>query len=122
MDSQWIEEGGYYRVTFRGLRTLPAILALMEEVRALAESSGVERFLFDLEDSEEGFSVADKFQLGTYLGTHFGRFVMAVYMREEHITGFVENVSANRGATRFRITHDEAEAMAFMRHSGRESA
>lgn len=86
-------------------------------MRALAKETQVDRYLFDLRKSEEGFSVADKFQLGSFLGEVLGRYVMVVIMRKEHITGFLENVSANRGATRFRITHDEDEALAFLAYS-----
>ena len=49
-----------------------------------------------------------------WLGEHFSRFTIAVVLRREHVTGFLENVTTNRGATRFRITHDEAEALVFM--------
>ena len=111
MEAEFIEEGGYYLARYAGLRTYPVIIALLEEVAELARSTGVYRYLFDLRKSDEGFSVADKYELGNYLGQLFGtRFTVAVLLRKEHITGFLENVSINRGAKNFTITDDEEKA------------
>lgn len=116
MDSKLVEDGAYYAVKFVGLRTLPAILALLKEVEENAEKTGVYRYLFDLRESEEGFSIADKYKLGVHLAAMFAnKYRAAVLIRQEHITGFLQNVSSNRGATDFTITSDEAAAKAWMK-------
>ena len=115
MDATLIEDGNYYLVKYTGVRTFPKIIAMLEEVRGNAEATGVFRYLFDLRESEEGFSVFDKYNLGIYLADMFGKvYTVAVVIRKEHITGFLENVSINRGAARFIITDDEAAARAFV--------
>jgi hypothetical protein len=108
---EYVSEGSYYLVTFTGLRTLPTIIKMLEAVEKNATETGVYKYLFDLRKSEEGFSLADKYDLGIYLARLFGtRYQAVVVMRKEHITGVLENVSANRGATKFMITDDEADA------------
>lgn len=115
MDATFEEKGKYYRVKFVGLRTLPAILALLKEVEENAAKTGNYRYLFDLRESEEGFSVADKYNLGVHLARMFAsKYRVAVLIRKEHITGFLQTVSSNRGATDFTITDDEAAAKAWM--------
>jgi len=116
MDATFDEKDRYYRVKFTGLRTLPAILALLKEVEENATKTGNFRYLFDLRESEEGFTVADKYKLGVHLAQMFSsRYRVAVVIRKEHITGFLQNVSSNRGATDFTITDDEAAAKAWMK-------
>jgi hypothetical protein len=115
MDAEFVAGGGYYRVKYAGIRTYPRIVAMIEEVLANAEATKVFKYLFDLRESEEGFSMLDKYNLGIYLAKVFGaRFSVAVVIRKEHITGFLENVSFNRGAVRFSITDDEEKAKAFL--------
>ena len=115
MDAVFVAAGGYYRVTYVGIRTYPRISALIDEVVANAEAPRVFKYLFDLRGSEEGFSMLDKYNLGIHLANVFGsRFSVAVVIRKEHITGFLENVSLNRGAVRFAIMEDEAKAKDFL--------
>jgi len=115
VDATFEEKGKYYRIKFVGLRTLSSILALLKEVEENAAKTGVYRYLFDLRDSEEGFSIADKYTLGVHLAQMFtNKYRVAVLIRKEHITGFLLTVSANRGATDFTITDDEAAAKAWM--------
>jgi hypothetical protein len=115
MDAVFVEVGGYYRITYLGLRTYAAIISLVDEMVANAEKTGVYKCLFDLRRSEEGFSMLDKYNLGTYLAKVFGsRYTVAVLIRREHITGFLENVSMNRGAAKFVITDDEGKAQAHL--------
>lgn len=118
MDAQWVEEGRYWRVRFTGSRTLPAITGLLEGVLRKAGETGTYRWMFDMHESEEGMSVADKFALGTYLADHFAaRFTISAIVPKAQITGFLENVSTNRGMNRFKITDDEAVARAFVAES-----
>lgn len=113
MDAVFVEQGGYYRITYVGIRTYAAIIALIDEMIANAEKTGVHKCLFDLRRSEEGFSMLDKYNLGIYLARVFGaRYTVAALLRREHVTGFLENVSMNRGAVRFLITDDEGKAQA----------
>lgn len=120
MDARWVEEGRYHRVHFTGLRTLQAVTALLEQVRAKAEETGEYRWLFDMSKSDEGMNVADKFVLGTYLADHFAaRYSISAVVPKAQITGFLENVSANRGMVRFRVTDSEAEARTFVAEPGR---
>lgn len=115
MDAQFVADGGYYKVKYPGIRTYPRIVALIDEVVANAEATQVFKYLFDLRESEEGFSMVDKYNLGIHLANVFGsRFSVAVVIRKEHITGFLENVSLNRGAVRFAIMDDEAKAKAYL--------
>jgi hypothetical protein len=111
MEGTFRAESGYTRATFTGLRTYDRIIAFLEEARGYAERTQVFFFLFDLRDSREGMNVADKYNLGIFLAEMFGaRFRAVALLQRDQITGFLENVSRNRGAVQFRITHDEAEA------------
>jgi hypothetical protein len=115
MDAVFMEQGGYYRITYQGIRTYAAIITLIDEMVANAEKTGVYKCLFDLRRSEEGFSMLDKYDLGIHLAKVFGsRYTIAVLIRREHITGFLENVSSNRGAVGFVITDDEGKARAHL--------
>lgn len=115
MDATFEEKGKYFRIKFVGLRTLPSILALLKEVEENAVKTGVYRYLFDLRESEEGFSVSDKYKLGVHLARMFAsKYRVAVLIRKEHITGFLLNVSSNRGATDFTIIDEEPAAMKWM--------
>ena len=116
MDATRVDDGGYYLVKYVGLRTLPKIKALLREVEENAKKTGVYTYLFDLRESEEGFTVSDKYALGVHLAALFGNtYRVAVVLRKEHVTGFVENVSTNRGATALTITDDETKARAWMK-------
>ena len=76
-------------------------------MEANAAETGVYDYLFDLRESEEGFSTMDKYNLGIYIAQHFGHdFRLSVLIRKEHITGFLENVALNRGAANFMIADD----------------
>lgn len=115
MDAEFVADGGYYRVKYVGIRTFARIVALIAEVEANANATRVFKYLFDLRESEEGFSTLDKYNLGIHLAEVFGsRFSVAVVIRKEHITGFLENVSLNRGAAKFTITDDEEKAKAYL--------
>jgi hypothetical protein len=115
MDSRFVLEDGYYRVKYTGIRTLSGILALLKDVETNAVDTGVYNYLFDLRESEEGFSTMDKYNLGIYIANHFGRnFKLSVLIRKEHITGFLENVALNRGAANFMITDDRNKAEIWM--------
>ena len=116
MEAEWIEDGGYYRVRYTGLRTYARISAMLAEVKAKAESTGVFRYFFDLRDSHEGFSIEDKYNLGADLARLFGgKFTLAAVLQKKDITGFLENVTVNRGPIRFKVTDDEALAIAFLK-------
>jgi hypothetical protein len=116
MDAVFVEHGGYYRIPYVGVRTYSGMVGLIDKMVANAEQTGVFKCLFDLRQSEEGFTMLEKYDLGTYLANVFGsRFTVAVLIRPEHITGFLENVSINRGAVKFLITSDEDKAR---RHMG----
>jgi hypothetical protein len=111
MDGIFRAESGYTRATFTGLRTYDRIIAFLEAARAHAERTQVFFFLFDLRDSQEGMNVGDKYNLGIFLAEMFGaRFRAVALLHRDQITGFLENVSRNRGASQFRIIHDEDEA------------
>jgi hypothetical protein len=116
MDAKLSEDGAYYIVKYVGVRTLPKIMALLREVEENALKTEVYTYLFDLRESEEGFSVADKYTLGIHLAQLFSnKYRVAVAIRKEHLTGFLQNVSTNRGATDFLITDDEAKARGWMK-------
>jgi hypothetical protein len=111
VDAELAAGGGYFVVRYTGVRTYARIIALIDEVERNALQTGILKYLFDLRESEEGFSLVDKYNLGIHLAQVFGeKYSVAVLIRREHITGFLENVSLNRGASRFMITDDEAEA------------
>jgi hypothetical protein len=115
METEFVARGGYYEIKFTGIRTYARIIGLIDEMEANARRTGVYKYLFDMRESEEGFSLVDKYNLGIHLAKVFGvKYTVAVFMRREHITGFLENVSSNRGATAFRITDDEEEARAHL--------
>ena len=118
---EWIfqTETGYTLATFTGLRTYDRIIAFLEAARAHAARTQVFFYLFDLRDSQEGMSVADKYSLGIFLAEMFGaRFRAVALLQRAQITGFLENVSRNRGAVQFRITHDEEEARQWLEKPG----
>ena len=118
MNIQFVEDGNYHRVKYTGLRTLPAILEMLGKVDETACATGVYRVLFDLRESEEGFSVVDKYELGVYLANLFSsKYTVAVVIRKEHITGFLEQVAHNRGAARFIESDDEAFALRWLREN-----
>jgi hypothetical protein len=109
------EESGYARVKFSGTRTLPAILSLLEEVKANGERTGMRRYLFDLNDSSEGFSVLDKHKLGEFLAERFGNaYSLAVVMPRDQITGFLETVYQNRWVEGFRVFDSESSALRWL--------
>lgn len=115
VDPEFVAAGGYYVVKYTGIRTYARILGLISEVELVAQRSGIYKYLFDLRESEEGFSLVDKYNLGIHLAKVFGeKFTVAALLRREHITGFLENVSSNRGASSFKITDDEGEALAHL--------
>ncbi|GEM_PF-6740684 len=71
--------------------------------------------MFDMRDSQEGSSMSDKYNLGTHLAKVFGtRFTVATLIPKEQITGFLENVSLNRGAMKFIITDDREKVAAYL--------
>jgi hypothetical protein len=110
------EERGYARVKFFGTRTLPAILSLLEEVKAHGERTGVRHYLFDLNDSEEGFNLLDKYKLGEFLAGRFGNgYSLAVVMPRDQITGFLETVYSNRFAKGFRVFDAEPAALEWLK-------
>lgn len=105
------EHSGYNRAIFQGMRTYDRIIAFLEAARSHAETTQVFAYIFDLRDSQEGMNVAEKYNLGIFLADMFGtRFRAVALLHRDQITGFLENVSRNRGAVHFRITHDEDEA------------
>jgi hypothetical protein len=113
--TEFMDEGEYFRIEYSGVRTFPKIIALIDEVEAHSVRTGVYKYLFDLRESEEGFSLVDKYNLGIHLARVFGlKYTVAALIKREQITGFLENVSLNRGAARFRITDSEAEAIAHL--------
>jgi hypothetical protein len=115
MDSEFTEDEGHFRVKYVGIRTYTRIIRLIDAMEANAAATGVYNYLFDLRESEEGFTTMEKYNLGLHLAKVFGtRFTVAVLIRREHITGFLENVSLNRGALKFIITDDEAAAKAHL--------
>ena len=116
MSADFVDAGGYFRVLYLGVRTYPRMIALIDGMEANAARTGVFKYLFDLRESEEGFSMLEKYNLGTHLAKVFGsRFTVAVLLRREQITGFLENVSLNRGAMKFMITDDEEKAASLLR-------
>lgn len=63
--------------------------------------------------------MAEKYNLGIFLAEMFkARFRAVALLHRERITGFLENVSRNRGAVHFRPTQDEAEARAWLSGAG----
>ena len=115
MESEFTAAEGHFRVRYVGVRTYPRIIALIDAMEANAVRTGVYKYLFDLRASEEGFSMLEKYNLGIHLAEVFGdRFTVSVLIRREHITGFLENVSLNRGALKFIITDDDTKALAHL--------
>jgi hypothetical protein len=109
------ESAGYVRVKYAGTRTLPAITAMLEDVKAHGERTGMRRYLFDLNDSDEGFSVLDKYKLGELLAERFGNaYSLAVVMPRGQITGFLETVYHNRRVGRFRVFDAEPPALQWL--------
>lgn len=112
MDVSWTEKDGYFLVEYRGLRTLEGITSMLEKMKENAGLTGCFRYLFDLRGSTEGFSLDDKYRLGIYLAEHFGPlYAIIALLDKPQITGFLENVSVNRGTTRLRILDDESRAI-----------
>ncbi len=112
MDHVWTEKEGYFQVEVRGRRTLEAVMDSMEKTKEHARRTGCFRYLFDLRGSTEGLSLDDKYRFGLYLVENFASdYAIIVLMEKSYITGFLENVSVNRGLTRLRILDDEARAV-----------
>jgi len=112
MDHVWTEKDGYFQVEVRGLRTLEAVMDSVEKTKEHARRTGCFRYLYDLRGGSEGLSLDDKYRFGIYLAENFSsQYAIVALLDRRHITGFLENVSVNRGLTRFRVLDDEIRAV-----------
>jgi hypothetical protein len=112
MDVTWTEKDGYFLVEYRGLRTLEGITAIMEMTKEKARLTGCFRYLYDYRGSTEGLSLDQKYRFGNYLAENFGlHYTLIALLDRQYISGFLENVSVNRGLSRLRILDDEARAV-----------
>jgi hypothetical protein len=102
----------HIRINFKNAITLKTQLALVDELVALRDSKGISKFIVDTRGCPLRYSLPERYELGSYFAARAGNGItLATIIDEVHLTGLVENVAHNRGATKLAIVLTEEDAL-----------
>lgn len=103
---------GHIRIRFRDSITLKSQRKLVDQLVELSRTTGKKKFIVDTRGCALQYSVTDRYDLGAYFAEKAGNdLVVATIIDKVHLTGLVENVAHNRGATKLAILTDEGQAL-----------
>jgi hypothetical protein len=105
----------YIKIKFKGAITLKSQMGLVDHLLDLKRINGIRKFIVDTRGCPLRYSMTERYDLGSYFAEKAGNeLIVATIIDGAHLTGLVENVAHNRGATKLAIVTGEEEAMKWL--------